>query len=90
MIEDTPNDNKKCGVQGSLTRVFKFRKSDAQELKCRTECILRENCVAMSGVFSASKSWCIGCNVALDMPHSKAKAFKKEGKCLYRPESIEH
>ena len=79
MFEDTPNDNKKCGADGSPSRLFELRASDAQESKCRAECLLKENCLAMSGNFDGNNSWCIGCKTALDVPNSGAKAFKKEG-----------
>ena len=83
MFEDPQNDNKKCGTNGSSKRVFELRGSEAQELKCRSECLLRERCVAMSGVFEGNNSWCIGCKKALDIPSSGAKAFNKEGKPVY-------
>ena len=83
MFEDTPNDNKKCGVDGSSSRLFELRAAYAQESKCRAECLLKENCFAMSGHFDGNNSWCIGCKKALDIPSSGAKAFNKEGKSVY-------
>ena len=80
MFEDTPNDNKKCGVDGSSSRLFELRALNAHESKCRAECLLKENCLAMSGNFDGNNSWCIGCKTALYMPSYGAKAFKKEGK----------
>ena len=78
MLADTQNDDKICGVKGSSSRVFEIRNSKATELQCRKECATSEYCKAMSGVFDVQDAWCIGCNVALDKPKSRAKTFKKE------------
>ena len=55
LVRDTLKDNKKCGGR----KVFSLEDSNAQELNCRNECSIRENCVAVAGVWG---QMCFGCN----------------------------
>ena len=78
MIRDSPNDNKDCkGI-----RVFYLEGSDAQELNCRNQCSIMENCVAVAVGFGKWNKMCFGCSV----PFADKEAFKAAQTIAFRKE----
>ena len=86
IVPDPQHNNKKCGPEGSLQRVFDLRDQEVTEERCVEECANNHGCVAFSGRWDNTGNgakWCVGCAVELTEPTTTpgdkgAIAFKKQ------------
>ena len=84
-MSDPSKDGTKCGsYKWDSNRLFAFTKLDATLEKCKSSCLLQQECVSFSGGWNASDGldydWCIGCKATLDANSNGSIAFKKAGK----------